>query len=72
MDDRKKTKTAIIIIIFFGVILIVTFLMLFTRNQIISPVPEDSVIKIIFITPTSKPSSTNMIIPTLTINPTKP
>ncbi|MBI2404726.1 hypothetical protein HYV22_00930 [Candidatus Gottesmanbacteria bacterium] len=56
MDDRRKTLTAVAIIIGFVVLVVVIVASVLSRKKIISPVPEDNAIKIIFITPTPPPA----------------
>lgn len=55
MDDRKRTLASIAIIV--GVVAVVAIALgaLVSGGQIISPVPQDPAIKIIFISPTPTP-----------------
>jgi hypothetical protein len=65
MDDRMRTLAASTVIIgFLMVVAIIAGLMLSGR-KVISPVPEDSAIKIIFISPTETE------IPVASSSPTK-
>ena len=52
MDDRTKTvaATGIVIGIFLLVVIIISILI--TGKKVLSPVPEEGAIKIIFLTPT--------------------
>ncbi len=74
MNDRSKTLTAVAIIIGFFVLVIVILGVIITRKQIVSPVPEDNAIKIIFVTPTpvSTSSATPNVSPTPSFSPKKP
>ncbi len=62
MDDRKKTLAAITIIV--GVLLVIAIVvgMLISGKKILSPVPDEGAIRIIFVTPTP--------IPTVAVTPT--
>ncbi len=72
MDDRRKTLTAVAIIIGFFVLVIVVVGVLISRKTIISPVPEDNAIKIIFISATPSPIPISpSITPAPTVIPTK-
>lgn len=55
MGDRSKTIAALIIIV--GIVLIATagILRILGGNKIVSPIPDESAIKIIFISPTPVP-----------------
>ena len=52
MEDRQKTLAAIAIIIGFIVLVILVVGALVSGKKIVSPVPEEGAIKIIFVTPT--------------------
>lgn len=52
MDDRRRTLAAVTVIIGFLVLVIVVIGIIVSGKKILSPVPEDDAIKIIFITPT--------------------
>lgn len=69
MNDRNKTLAAITIIIGFIVLVVAIIGAFVTRSKIVSPVPEEGSIKIIFSTPTPT------VIPTIeitnTVTPTK-
>jgi len=71
MDDRRKTLTAITIIIGFFVFVIMVVGVVISRKKIISPVPEDNAIKIIFITPTPTASASPSATPKATPSTTK-
>ncbi len=66
MDDRKRTLAAITVI--FGVLILVAVIVgiLVTQKQVLSPVPEDNAIKIIFVSP----SPVESISPSTTPTPT--
>lgn len=68
MEDRTKTKVAIGIIIFTLVIAIGGGVILFTKKKTISPIPEDTAITIMFVTPTAMPIASPSA--TVTIKPT--
>jgi len=67
MDDRTKTVAAsgIIVSIFF--LIIITIAIVLTGKKVLSPVPEEGAIKIIFLTPsptmTASPSATISVTP---------
>jgi len=52
MDDRRRTLAAVTLIVGFLVLVAVIVGVLVSGRKILSPVPEDSAIKIIFVTPT--------------------
>lgn len=52
MDDRKRTLAAVTIIVAFLVLVAVVVGVLVTGNKVVSPVPDENAIKIIFISPT--------------------
>ena len=56
MDDRKKTLAAIAIIIGVVVLIVVAIGAILSGGSIISPVPPDGAIKIIFLSPTPGPT----------------
>lgn len=64
MNDRNKTLAAVTIIISFIVLVIVIIGALVSHSKIVSPVPEEGSIKIIFSTPTPT------VVPTITITDT--
>jgi hypothetical protein len=69
MDDRKRTLAAITVII--GILVIVSIIVgiLMSGKKVLSPVPEDNAIKIIFISPTPVPAVS--VTPFLSPTPTK-
>ncbi len=70
MDDRQKTLAAVTIIVGFFVVIIVVVGILLSGKKVISPIPEDSAIKIIFVTQTPTASQVGpTITPTLTLTP---
>ena len=69
MNDRNKTMAALTIIIGFIVLVIVIVGAIIGRSKIVSPVPEEGSIKIIFSTPT--PTIVPTIAITDTLTPTK-
>lgn len=52
MDDRRRFLATITVLIGFVVILIIIIGTLLSGKNVVSPVPEDKAIKVIFITPT--------------------
>lgn len=79
MDDKRRTLAAVTLIIGFFVLVVVVVGVLVTSKKIVSPVPEDSGIKIIFVTPTppakqdlaspGTPSATVQVTPKATSTP---
>lgn len=55
MDDRKRTLAAITVIIGFLVLVSIVVGVLVSGKKILSPVPEDNAIKIIFVSPSPMP-----------------
>ncbi len=55
MEERRKTLVAVAIVIGFLVLIIVVVGSIISGRKIVSPVPEESAIKIIFLTPTPTP-----------------
>lgn len=55
MDDRTKTLAAVAIIIGFIVLVVVIIGAFMSGKKVVSPVPEEGAIKIIFVTPTPAP-----------------
>ncbi len=80
MEDKQKTLAAITIIV--GVVVLVSIIIaaLVSGKKVVSPVPEEGAIKIIFITPTPtvvptasitvKPTPTKKATPKPTATPT--
>ncbi len=52
MEDRTKTVAAITILIGFVVLIIIVMGIIFAGRKVVSPVPPEGSIKIIFISPT--------------------
>lgn len=69
MEDRQKTLAAVAIIIGFIVLVIIVVGTLVSGKKIVSPVPEEGAIKIIFVTPT--PTIAPIPAETATPTPTK-
>jgi hypothetical protein len=65
MDDRRRTLAAITVII--GILVLVSVMvgLLVSGRKILSPVPEDNAIKIIFVSPTLATTVTPMLTPTV-------
>ena len=68
MDDRKRTLAAITVIIGIFVLVAIVVGIVVSNKKVLSPVPEDDAIKIIFISPSPVPpiSSTPTSTPTTT------
>lgn len=67
MNDRTKTVAAIGIIIGFFLLVIIITSVVFGGTKVLSPVPDEGAIKIIFLTPTpivASPSATATVSPT--------
>jgi hypothetical protein len=58
MEDRTKTVAAVTILIGFVVLIIIVIGILFAGKKVVSPVPPEGSIKIIFISPTPIPAVT--------------
>lgn len=73
MDDRRRTLAAITVIIGFLVLVALVVGILVSGRKILSPVPEDDAIKIIFVSPTqiATPTSTGTPTPTPRVVTTK-
>lgn len=65
MDDRRKTIAALTIIIGVIVLVVVIVGVFLSRKQIVSPVPDEGAIRVIFISPTTIPVAT--VEPTLAV-----
>ena len=61
MDDRRRTLAAITVLIGFLVLVAIVVGAIVNSKKVISPVPEDNAIKIIFVSPT--------VIPVVTASP---
>lgn len=66
MEDRRKTVAAVAIIVVILVFFVIGATILITGKKIVSPVPDEGAIKIIFVTPTPVISS-----PSITPTPSK-
>jgi hypothetical protein len=55
MDDRRRTLAAITVLVGFLVLIAIIVGVIVNSNKVISPVPEDDAIKIIFVSPTIVP-----------------
>ena len=68
MDDRTKTVAATSIVLGIFLIILIVAGILLTGKKVLSPVPEEGAIKIIFLTPTpagiASPSATISVTPT--------
>lgn len=66
MDDRRKTLAAITVIFGSMVFVVILIGIVMSGKKVVSPVPEDSAIKIIFVSPS--PIGTNSVTITETPN----
>jgi len=67
MNERARTLAAITIIVGFVLLLIIIVGIILTGKKVLSPVPEEGGIKIIFMTPSPIPLAS----PTATLTPTQ-
>lgn len=56
MDDRRKTLAAVTILVGFFLIIAIIVGVLVSGKKILSPVPDEGAIRIIFVTPTPIPA----------------
>ncbi len=72
MDDRKKTIAALTIIVGIIVLVVIVIGVLVSRKKVVSPVPDEGAIRVIFISPTPVVAATvtPTIAPTTTVRPT--
>jgi len=56
MDERKRTLAAITVLMGFLVLVAIIVGVIVNSKKVISPVPEDDAIKIIFVSPTIYPA----------------
>jgi hypothetical protein len=70
MNERTRTLAAITIIVGFVLLLIIIVGIILTGKKVLSPVPEEGGIKIIFMTP-SPPPAGGLASPTATLTPTQ-
>jgi hypothetical protein len=70
MDDRRRTLAALTVIIV-GIVFVVIFIgVLLSGKKVLSPVPEDSAIKIIFVSPSPIQTITSTESPSPSSKPT--
>jgi len=69
MDDRRRTVAALTIIagVVVGVVVIVGVVI--SGRKVVSPIPEESAIRVIFISPTQAPVPTVATVPSETPSP---
>lgn len=67
MDDRRKTIAALTIIIGGVVFAVIVVGVLISRKKVVSPVPDEGAIKVIFISPTPIVAATQT--PQVTVSP---
>ena len=69
MDERTRTVAATGIVLGFFLIILIIVGILLTGKKVLSPVPEEGAIKIIFLTPTpfsaASPSANSTVTPTI-------
>lgn len=64
MDDRRKTLAALTVILVGVVFVVILIGVLLSGKKVLSPVPEDSAIKIIFVSPSP------ILLQTISMSPT--
>ena len=64
MDDRRKTIAAITLITGIVILVVVVLGVVASAKKILSPVPDESAIRVIFITPTPVVASSPSAVPT--------
>lgn len=70
MDDRRKTIAAITLIVIVILFVFLVVGVLLTRKMpVVSPVPEEGAIRIIFVSPTLTPTPSAAVTPTPTPKP---
>lgn len=57
MDDRQKTIAALTIIALVVVCIVIIIGLVVSSRRVVSPVPDEGAIKVIFISPTTKLSA---------------
>ena len=72
MDDRKRTLAAVTIVVGFLVLVVVVVGALLSRKGVVSPIPQEGAIKIIFITPTPTTKPTGEAVSSMTPTPSTP
>jgi len=55
MDERRRSLAVLTVLIALFILVIVVVGMIISSRRVLSPVPEDNAIKIIFVTPTVTP-----------------
>jgi hypothetical protein len=71
MDDRRKTLAMLTVLVAIFILVIIVAGMIFSSRRVISPVPDDNAIKIIFITPTVVPLQSAEVTPDATVTQTE-
>ena len=71
MDSRRKMLATLTVIVALFILVIIVIGMILSSRRVISPVPEDNAIKIIFITPTVAPAAVGEENPGSAITPTE-
>lgn len=70
MDDRRKTVAAITLIVaFISFIVLIGGILLARKKPVVSPVPEEGAIRIIFVSPTTTPPAKQDLAPPETPTP---
>ncbi len=70
MDDRRKTVAAItLIVVFTFLVVLIAGIVLTRKKSIVSPVPEEGAIRIIFVSPTTTPLPSTAVTPSPTTKP---
>lgn len=71
MDDRRKTLAVLTVLVAIFILVIIVVGMILTSRRVISPVPDDNAIKIIFVTPTVVPLQSGEEFLNVTVTPTE-
>jgi hypothetical protein len=66
MDDRSKTLAALTVIVGSVVLIVVVIGVVLSGKKVISPVPEESAIRIIFVSPSPSAVPSTVLTPTPT------
>lgn len=65
MDDRRKTVAAISLIVFaFLSLAVLAAFSILRKTSVVSPIPEEGAIRIIFVSPTATPTPSPLATPT--------
>ncbi len=71
MDDRRRTLAAVTVLAGFVALVVIGVGAIVSGKKVVSPVPDEGAIRIIFITPTPTQSATPSATPTVKTTPRK-